>query len=285
MSTSGLPARLLGAGQAEDLQGDRARGRVDDELGAGRGLGVGRAAPRRRARRATPRTAGCPWRRARCGPRWPAGRGCRRRRCGRARGGGRRSRGRRSRCRELRCSWELLGSGGWIDRSVYCRVDANRQICLLINPMAPQRRPRPDPRHRVPALLRPRHPGGRRRPDHRRVRAWPRRPSTSTSRPRTTSSSPTSTRSTAIWSGQLHDAAAAAGPDPADQLVGLFDALGTACRRDGYRGCAFINAAAETVPGTPSTTAPSRTRPRCSTGSPASPRTPGARPARPGPHR
>ena len=54
-----------------------------------------------------------------------------------------------------------------------------------------------------------------------------------------------------IWSGQLHDAAAAAGPDPADQLVGLFDALGTACRRDGYRGCAFINAAAEAVPGTP----------------------------------
>ena len=54
-----------------------------------------------------------------------------------------------------------------------------------------------------------------------------------------------------IWSGQLHDAAAAAGPDPADELVGLFDALGTACRRDGYRGCAFINAAAEAVPGTP----------------------------------
>jgi hypothetical protein len=33
--------------------------------------------------------------------------------------------------------------------------------------------------------------------------------------------------------------------------VGLFDALGTACRRDGYRGCAFINAAAEAMPGTP----------------------------------
>ena len=28
-----------------------------------------------------------------------------------------------------------------------------------------------------------------------------------------------------IWTGQLHAAAAAAGPDPADQLVGLFDAL------------------------------------------------------------
>ena len=54
-----------------------------------------------------------------------------------------------------------------------------------------------------------------------------------------------------IWSGQLRAAADAAGPDPAAQLVGLFDALGTACRRDGYRGCAFINAAAEAVPGTP----------------------------------
>jgi AcrR family transcriptional regulator len=54
-----------------------------------------------------------------------------------------------------------------------------------------------------------------------------------------------------VWTGQLRAAAAAAGPDPADQLVGLFDALGTACRRDGYRGCAFINAAAEAAPGTP----------------------------------
>jgi AcrR family transcriptional regulator len=54
-----------------------------------------------------------------------------------------------------------------------------------------------------------------------------------------------------IWTGQLRAAAEAAGEDPADQLVGLFDALGTACRRDGYRGCAFLNAAAEAVPGTP----------------------------------
>ena len=54
-----------------------------------------------------------------------------------------------------------------------------------------------------------------------------------------------------IWSGQLRAAAEAAGSDAADQLVGLFDALGTACRRDGYRGCAFINAAAEALPGTP----------------------------------
>jgi AcrR family transcriptional regulator len=54
-----------------------------------------------------------------------------------------------------------------------------------------------------------------------------------------------------IWTGQLHAAAEAAGAEPAEQLVGLFDALATACRRDGYRGCAFINAAAEAVPGTP----------------------------------
>lgn len=54
-----------------------------------------------------------------------------------------------------------------------------------------------------------------------------------------------------IWTAQLKAAAEAAGPEPAGQLVGLFDALGSACRRDGYRGCAFINAAAEAVPGTP----------------------------------
>ena len=54
-----------------------------------------------------------------------------------------------------------------------------------------------------------------------------------------------------VWTGQLEAAAQAAGPEPADQLVGLFDALTTACRRPGYRGCAFINAAAETAPGSP----------------------------------
>src|SRR6478735_7424263 len=53
-----------------------------------------------------------------------------------------------------------------------------------------------------------------------------------------------------VWTGQLHAAAEAAGTDPAEQLVGLFDALSTACRRDGYRGCAFINAAAESASGT-----------------------------------
>ncbi len=55
----------------------------------------------------------------------------------------------------------------------------------------------------------------------------------------------------AVWTGQLRSAAEAAGDDPAEQMVGLFDALSTACRRDGYRGCAFINAAAEAVPGSP----------------------------------
>ncbi|MGZ4426648.1 MAG: TetR/AcrR family transcriptional regulator [Nocardioidaceae bacterium] len=54
-----------------------------------------------------------------------------------------------------------------------------------------------------------------------------------------------------VWTGQLHAAAEAAGPRAADQLVGLFDALESACRREGYRGCAFLNAAAEAVPGTP----------------------------------
>ena len=54
-----------------------------------------------------------------------------------------------------------------------------------------------------------------------------------------------------VWSGQLHAAAEAAGDAPADHLVGRFDALTTPCRRDGYRGCAFINAAAESQPGTP----------------------------------
>ena len=53
-----------------------------------------------------------------------------------------------------------------------------------------------------------------------------------------------------VWSGQLRAAADAAGPEPADQLVGMFDALANACRREGYRGCAFINAAAESQPGT-----------------------------------
>lgn len=50
------------------------------------------------------------------------------------------------------------------------------------------------------------------------------------------------------WFGQLRAAARAAGDDPRDQLVGMFDALGSACRREGFHGCAFINTAAESDP-------------------------------------
>ena len=52
-----------------------------------------------------------------------------------------------------------------------------------------------------------------------------------------------------IWFGQLRAAARAAGDDPGDQLVGMFDALASACRREGFHGCAFINTAAETPAG------------------------------------
>jgi AcrR family transcriptional regulator len=51
------------------------------------------------------------------------------------------------------------------------------------------------------------------------------------------------------WFGQLRAAARAAGDDPREQLVGMFDALVSACRREGFHGCAFINAAAETRAG------------------------------------
>ena len=52
-----------------------------------------------------------------------------------------------------------------------------------------------------------------------------------------------------IWFSQLRAAAREAGDQPSDQLVGMFDALGKACRREGYHGCAFINAAAESDAG------------------------------------
>ncbi|MEV4542171.1 TetR/AcrR family transcriptional regulator [Micromonospora echinaurantiaca] len=51
------------------------------------------------------------------------------------------------------------------------------------------------------------------------------------------------------WFGQLRAAARAGGDDPRDQLVGMFDALASACRREGYHGCAFINTAAESEAG------------------------------------
>jgi len=50
------------------------------------------------------------------------------------------------------------------------------------------------------------------------------------------------------WFGQLR-AAARATDDPRAQLVAMFDALAAASRRDGYHGCAFINAAAESHSG------------------------------------
>lgn len=52
------------------------------------------------------------------------------------------------------------------------------------------------------------------------------------------------------WLGALQAAATAAGPEPRDQLAGMFDALVSACRREGFHGCAFINTAAEAAPGT-----------------------------------
>ncbi len=51
------------------------------------------------------------------------------------------------------------------------------------------------------------------------------------------------------WFGQLRAAARTAGEAPRAQLVAMFDALNTACRREGYHGCAFINTAAETEAG------------------------------------
>ena len=81
--------------------------------------------------------------------------------------------------------------------------------------------------------------------------AWPRRRFTSTSRARTTSCWPTWTRSTRPGSGSC------ARP-PRRPATGAratsWSACSTrwprACRRDGYRGCAFINTAAEAEAGT-----------------------------------
>ena len=52
-----------------------------------------------------------------------------------------------------------------------------------------------------------------------------------------------------LWSGKLRSAAAAAGPDPGDQLLGMFDALAAAFARHGFHGCAFLNAMSESEPG------------------------------------
>ncbi|TDU01998.1 hypothetical protein EDD99_0382 [Streptomyces sp. 846.5] len=47
------------------------------------------------------------------------------------------------------------------------------------------------------------------------------------------------------WTAQLQDAAARAGDDPREQLVGLFDALTDAFDRHGFFGCPFVSAAVE----------------------------------------
>lgn len=52
------------------------------------------------------------------------------------------------------------------------------------------------------------------------------------------------------WREKLRASAEAAGKDPRARLVGMFDALTTSCRTDGYHGCAFINTAAESTNGT-----------------------------------
>ncbi|WP_326607179.1 TetR/AcrR family transcriptional regulator [Streptomyces sp. NBC_01799] len=51
------------------------------------------------------------------------------------------------------------------------------------------------------------------------------------------------------WRGKLRAAALAAGDSPRDQLVGLFDAVTASYERHGFHGCPFINAAAESEPG------------------------------------
>ncbi|MEV6613083.1 TetR/AcrR family transcriptional regulator [Streptomyces sp. NPDC051051] len=47
------------------------------------------------------------------------------------------------------------------------------------------------------------------------------------------------------WMAQLQGAAARAGDDPREQLVGLFDALTDAFDRHGFFGCPFVSAAVE----------------------------------------
>ncbi|MGN9844990.1 TetR/AcrR family transcriptional regulator [Nonomuraea sp. H19] len=49
----------------------------------------------------------------------------------------------------------------------------------------------------------------------------------------------------------LQQAAAAAGPEPADQLAAVFDALGRWHAEPAFRGCAIVNAATQQHGGTP----------------------------------
>ena len=52
-------------------------------------------------------------------------------------------------------------------------------------------------------------------------------------------------RTDVSWRGKLR----AAGDDPRERLVGLFDAVADAFTGHGFHGCPFINAAAESEPG------------------------------------
>ncbi|MET8537424.1 TetR/AcrR family transcriptional regulator [Streptomyces sp. NPDC005065] len=75
------------------------------------------------------------------------------------------------------------------------------------------------------------------------------------------------------WMGKLQAAAAAAGTDPAEQAVGLFDALLASFDRHGFFGCPFISAAVEAEPGSQAhaaTTAHVRRRQKWLTGLTAS---------------
>ncbi|QKV92587.1 TetR/AcrR family transcriptional regulator [Streptomyces sp. NA02950] len=56
-------------------------------------------------------------------------------------------------------------------------------------------------------------------------------------------------QSDTYWRTALKEAAEAAGPDPRDQLAGLFDALCAAAVQENFRGCAFVRTAGETEPG------------------------------------
>ncbi|WP_026404682.1 TetR/AcrR family transcriptional regulator [Actinomadura rifamycini] len=54
------------------------------------------------------------------------------------------------------------------------------------------------------------------------------------------------------WRRMLREAADAAGDDPRDRLVGMFDAVGAGDGTGddgGFRGCVFLNTASESVPG------------------------------------
>ncbi|QFG23142.1 TetR/AcrR family transcriptional regulator [Actinomadura sp. WMMB 499] len=55
----------------------------------------------------------------------------------------------------------------------------------------------------------------------------------------------------AKWRRMLREAADAAGDDPRDRLVGLFDAIGAGDGTGGFRGCVFLNTASESAPGSP----------------------------------